>query len=236
MALLKKKRESPTSKKTSEFFKWGKFKNKPQQSWMLDMIRHLPTITIFIAFCLFVIATTYYPGGTTNSANTVGYSWSENFICSLFAPHALNGDLNPARYIAIPSMFLLCLALGTMFKLISVKVKSIIHKNAIEIGGIGAMVYGFLAVTPIHDLVISIGLIFSLAALLATTHILYIEGRWLLFGWGVISLALLLISAAIYYGNLFYNLLPVVQKVSWFTQVGWLIAVYYRHITQEGDI
>jgi hypothetical protein len=199
------------------------------------MIRHLPTITIAIAFCLFIIAMSYYPGGTTTSASTVGYSWSQNFLCSLFAPYALNGEINPARYTAISAMFLLCVALGTMFKLISVKVKPKIHKNAIEIGGIGAMVYGFFAVTPIHDLVISIGFIFSLAALSAITHILYIERRWLLFVWGVIGLALSLISAAMYYGNLFYNFLPVVQKVSWFTHVGWLIAVYYRDIpSQEG--
>ncbi|MFY9225660.1 MAG: hypothetical protein WAQ98_23485, partial [Blastocatellia bacterium] len=92
---------------------------------------------------------------------------------------------------------------------------------------------GFFAVTPIHDLVISIGFIFSLAALSAITHILYIERRWLLFGWGVIGLALSLISAAMYYGNLFYNFLPIVQKVSWFTHVGWLIAVYYRDIRPE---
>lgn len=197
------------------------------------MIRHLPTITIVIAFCLFIIAMSYYPGGTTTSANTVGYSWSQNFLCSLFAPYALNGEINPARYTAILAMFLLCAALGTMFKLISVRVKLTIHKNAIEIGGIGAMVYGFFAVTPIHDLVISIGLVFSLAALSAITHILYTERRWLLFGWGVIGLALSLISSVIYYGNLFYNLLPIVQKVTWFTHVGWLIVIYYKYIPQE---
>lgn len=91
-----------------------------------------------------------------------------------------------------------------MFRRISINVRSSrVHKKTIEIGGIGALVYGFLAVTRMHDLMVSIGLLFSLAALLAATHALYIERRWLLFVWGSICLAMSLVSAAMYYGNVF---------------------------------
>jgi hypothetical protein len=33
-----------------------------------------------------------------------------------------------------------------------------------------------------HDLMVTIGLLFSLVALVATAHALYAERRWLLFG------------------------------------------------------
>jgi hypothetical protein len=95
------------------------------------------------------------------------------------------------------------------------------------------MVYAFLVATPMHDLMVSIGLLFSLAALLATAHMLYIERLWLLFGWGTVFIALKLVSAAMYYGNVFYGLLPVLQKVSLATGVGWLLAVYYTQFGQE---
>lgn len=73
-----------------------------------------------------------------------------------------------------------------MFRRISINVRSSrVHKKTIEIGGIGALVYGFLAVTRMRDLMVSIGLLFSLAALLAATHALYIERRWWLFAWGI---------------------------------------------------
>ena len=176
---------------------------------------HLPAIGVLAALCLFVVAAIYYPGGTMDSASAVGYSWAHNFVSSLFASRALNGAANPARYIAVPAMLLLCVSLGIMFRRISINVRSSRRaKKTIEIGGIGEMVYGFLAVTRMRDLMVSIGLLFSLAALLAATHALYIERRWLLFAWGSICIELSLVSAAMYYGNVFYGFLPVVQKVS----------------------
>ena len=63
---------------------------------------HLPVIGVLAAFCLFVVAAIYYPGGTMDSASTVGYSWAHNFVSSLFASRAPNGAANPARYIAVP--------------------------------------------------------------------------------------------------------------------------------------
>jgi predicted acyl esterase len=57
---------------------------------------HLPLLGIVISMCLFFVATTYYPGGTADSATSVGYDWAHNFISSLFAAKALNGA--PVRY------------------------------------------------------------------------------------------------------------------------------------------
>jgi hypothetical protein len=75
---------------------------------------HLPVIGIAVALSLFVVATIHYPGGTMGSASTVGYSLGHNFISSLFASHALNGAANPARYIAIPALLLLCVSFGAL--------------------------------------------------------------------------------------------------------------------------
>lgn len=201
----------------------------------MKFMNHLPVVGIAVALCLFVVAAIHYPGGTMSSASTVGYSWAHNFISSLFAPRALNGAVNPARYIAIPAMLFLCASLGMVFSRISRKARSRAHKKAIEIGGIGAAVYGFLIATPMHNLMISIGLLFSLAALLATTHMLYIERRWWLFGWGTLCLTLSLVSASMYYGKLLYGLLPVIQKVSLASCVGWLLSVYYTQVGQDEE-
>src|SRR4029077_1876491 len=110
----------------------------------LKLRSHLPLLGIVVSVCLFFVATTYYPGGTTDSAATVGYEWAHNFVCSLFAPIALNGAANPARYVAIPAMLVLCVSLGVLFKSISNKSTSRIQRKAIEIGGIGSAVYTVL--------------------------------------------------------------------------------------------
>jgi hypothetical protein len=197
--------------------------------------RHLPTAGIALAVGLFVGAAIRYPGGSTDSAATVGYSWTHNFISSLFAPRALNGAANPARFIAIAAMFVMCLSLGAVFLRLSRQVGSRAHRKTIEIGGIGAMIYSFLVVTPTHDLMVTFGLVFGLAALIATTHLLYVERRWSLFFGGSLSIALTLSAATMYYGNVFSGLLPLMQKVSLTAGVGWLLFVHYARRSPERE-
>jgi hypothetical protein len=144
--------------------------------------KHLPAIGVVVSLGLFVVAASRYPGGTMSSPTTTGYCWSQNFISSLFAPRALNGAPNPARFVATPALMVLCLSLGLVFVLISTKARSLVHKKTIQIAGIGSMVYGVLVATPMHDLMVTIGLAFSLVAMLATTHLLLVERRWSLFG------------------------------------------------------
>ena len=194
----------------------------------MKLRHHTPLIAIAAGLCLFFLATRYYPGGTSDSDVTVGYSWTHNFISSLFASHALNGSANPARYIAIPAMLLVCVGLALMFRRISASVGSRVHRKLIEIGGIGSMVYAFLVVTPMHDLMVSIALLFALVALIATLHALYVERLWLPFAGGAVCIALLSLAAVSYYGKVFYGLLPLLQKASMAACVGWLSWLQYR--------
>lgn len=189
--------------------------------------RHLPLIGILTSVFLFVLSAAQYPGGTSNSANSVGYDWAHNFISTLFAASALNGAENPARRIAIPAWLIFCVSIGALFEMISRKGSSKFHKKAIEIGGIGSAIYAFLVITPMHDVLVSIALLFFLTAVLATVHLLYIERHMRLFCAGMICLALLLISAAMYYGNVFFGMLPVAQKLTFASCVGWLLALNY---------
>ena len=94
------------------------------------------------------------------------------------------------------------------------------------------MVYAFLVVTPMHNLMIDIALPFGLIALLAILHGLYVGGRSRLFFGGVVCIALILLSATMYYGSLLFALLPVMQKVSLLSSVGWLLAVHYAMLSQ----
>lgn len=196
---------------------------------------HGPTIGLLASACLFVLAAAYYPGGTTFSASTVGYDWTRNFIATLFAPTALNGSANAARSFAIPAMLLLCASLAFVFKNISRKAKSKVHRKTIEIAGIGSMVYSSLVVTPMHNLMVNIGLLFFVAAVLATLHALYVERELRLLLVGLLGLVLLLVSAVMYYGNVLYELLPIFQKASFIACAGWLVAVHYSEFGGTAD-
>jgi hypothetical protein len=57
-------------------------------------------------------------------------------------------------------MSVFCTSIGVLFRNISSKVKSRFHRKTIEIGGIGTAIYAFLVITPMHDLLVSIALLF----------------------------------------------------------------------------
>jgi hypothetical protein len=196
---------------------------------------HLPLIGILVSVFLFVLSAAYYPGGTSDSAHSVGYDWTRNFISTLFAVTALNGAANPARRLAIPAMLIFCVSIGVLFRNISRKGKSKFHRRTIEIAGIGTAIYAFLVVTPMHDLLVSIALLFFVVAVLATLHMLYTDRHVWLFWVGMICLTSLLMSAVMYYGNVLFGVLPVVQKLSFAACVGWLLALHYAKFRAEGD-
>lgn len=199
----------------------------------MSLLRHLPTVGVVAGVCLLIVGASQYPGGTMWDENTVGHRWAENFLSQLFAAKALNGEDNAARYFAIPGMLILCANIGVMFWLLSRPIPYRVHKKIIEIGGIGSVVYSFLIVTPMHDLMVNISLAFTLVAQLATLHLLTLERRWLLFAWGSLGVAILLANAAMYYGEFWWKLLPIGQKVTFAVNISWVVAVYYARIGVE---
>jgi hypothetical protein len=192
--------------------------------------KHLPLAGVALSLALFVVAATRYPGGTLQSPNSVGYDWSRNFLSSLFTPQALNGAPNAARPFAVVALFVMSLALALLWVRIAATASSRAHKKTIEIAGIGSAVYGFLVATPMHDLMVTIGIVFSATAMVALIHMLYIERRWSLFAMGALSLAIVGVTATMYYGHALYGALPVIQKLSVASCTGWLVCVYYARL------
>ncbi|MCK5943260.1 MAG: hypothetical protein KAI24_14870 [Planctomycetes bacterium] len=195
----------------------------------MPFLRHLPTLGIAAATSLGILAASRYPGGTHADPATAGYRWAENFVCTLFAPEAFNGEPNAARAPAIAALLLLCASLALLFFMISRSTSSRRHRSTIEISGIGTAVYTALVATPMHDLMVTIGLGFGLVAFLSVAHLMLRERRAGLVLWGGAVVTLKLASAVSYYGDVMFEWLPLLQKVGIATVLGWLLAVHYRN-------
>ncbi|MCA1801897.1 MAG: hypothetical protein LC662_05520 [Rhodothermaceae bacterium] len=200
------------------------------------MKKHWPVLGALCSLLLFLVAAYIYPGGTMASAQTVGYDWTNNTISALFQPNALNGDTNHARYFAIPAMLVYCLTLVFIFRTVSKNSVSKFHRKTIEIAGIGFAVYAFLIVTPMHNLMVSIALIFFIVTVVSMLHNLYLQKNKLLLVIGIMCISIPLINATLYYGDFIYEILPVVQKTGAFACAVWFSLVYYydqRKITNQ---
>jgi hypothetical protein len=101
---------------------------------------------------LIVIATLDYPGGSLVDKNSIGFSWSKNFLSNLFAPKAINSSENPGRIWAIIGMAFHSVGYGIFFINMSKKISSRQWAGILKIIGVTNIIFIFLIATPLHDL------------------------------------------------------------------------------------
>lgn len=190
------------------------------------MRRYAPLFGLSISLVVLILAAGRYPGG---------YDWVDQSVSSLFQPTALNGELNAARFLSATAVVIFCVSMATVFAAISKSGPTRIHRKTVQIAGIGSMVYAALVVTPMHDVLIGVALLFFVTAMLALFHGLYLQRRrWMLLS-GLACLAVVLGNATMYYGNLLYGFLPVVQKLSIVLWVSWLFCLYFAKSRASAD-
>ena len=183
----------------------------------LLMRRFFPFFGVLSSAVLLVVAAGRYPGS---------YDWVNQSVSSLFQPNALNGEENAARPLSALAVLLFCLSIAVVFATIARKGPTRFHRDTIQIGGIGSMVYAALAVTPMHDLMVGLALLFFMTAMVTIFHWLYLGRRFGMLGAGVVCLAMTLSNATMYYGEVLYGFLPIVQKLSLISWVSWLLSIY----------
>jgi len=176
----------------------------------------LPLAGILASLALFASAAAHYPGG---------YRLTGDFISTLFASLTPAGVDNAARPIAIAAMLVFCASVGLLFELVSRQASQKGLAKIIQIGGIGSMVYAFLVVTPMHDLLVGIALLFFFPAMFAALALVYRDGRPALFWAGILCLGLMIVASTMYYGHVAWQLLPLAQKSSMGACTCWLLTL-----------
>ena len=189
--------------------------------------KHSVLLGIIIALLLLFIATIQYPGGSQYSSNSVGYDWQNNYISNLFSPKAVNGLSNMSRPWAICGMLFLCASFTLFFISFSKKIPSKLSANIIKYCGIGAMLFAFLAVTPYHDLGVTVASIlivismFYIMVFVFTTKLLFLK---------VLCVVCLVVSYScnyMYYSRFHIALLPIAQKIDLLIALIWVLCLQY---------
>ncbi|CCG99688.1 hypothetical protein FAES_1678 [Fibrella aestuarina BUZ 2] len=194
---------------------------------LIMLTKHTTLIGLVVALLLLAVAAAHYPGGSYWDAHSVGYDWTTNYLCNLFSEQAVNGLANPARPWAIAGMLLLCISFGVFFVRFSRRIPSKSASAVIAYGGVGAMLFAFLVITPYHDLMIGIA---SFLSLLALFYVFVFIMKSKLLGFKLVTISYLLVLYAnnyIYYTQHFLKLLPIMQKISFLIGVIWMLGLEY---------
>ncbi|PZF72466.1 hypothetical protein [Taibaiella soli] len=183
--------------------------------------------TTMLAVLLLIIAMAVYPGGERDNAHSVGFDWTKNYISNLFPAKAINGASNTSRPFAIAGMFFISLSFGIFFYNFSKKINSKHARLVIRYGGIAAALFEFFAVTPYHDLMLTIADVFLLLSVFYITVFLF-KARLVLLGLlCCLFLACMYTLTYIYFSGSLWNILPVIQKVQIVLGIIWMLSLEY---------
>ena len=113
---------------------------------------------VAISLILMIIATSIYPGGTMFDKNSVGFDWTKNFISNLFSTKALNGSENSSRIWACLGMIILPFSYAIFFINMAKKIPEKNAGNILKYLGAANILFMFLIVTPLHDLMLNLSI------------------------------------------------------------------------------
>lgn len=197
---------------------------KNNRIWLLT-----PLAGTLLFVILYVVATLLYPGGSQADKTAKGFSWVNNYWCNLLNEHAINGEINPARPIALASMITLCLTLSFFWFHFPRHINfSKASRLRIQICGIAAMFTALFIFTGSHDIVIDISGVLGLVALIGTFTGLYKNKWYALFWFGIFNLILMLVNNFFYYKTGLLIYLPVIQKITFASYLLWFCMIDIR--------
>ncbi|MBK7427508.1 MAG: hypothetical protein IPI60_11015 [Saprospiraceae bacterium] len=209
-----------------------KSNTKQKAAWLLA-----PVFGTILFVILYITAIFFYPGGSQVDKNAIGFSLVNNYWCNLLNDVAINGEINPAKPIAMAGLAVLCLTLALFWQLFPKHInpgKPV--KLTIQISGILAMAIAFLLFTNIdHDLVTNLASFFGILATMGTLTGLYKIKWYGLFVFGLFNFLLVGLNAYVYYDKDLIIYLPVIQKISFASFLIWVCSIdinLYRRITK----
>lgn len=200
---------------------------------MNQLIRkHSVLICAAISVILIVIAAFVYPGGSFIDKNSVGFDWTKNFFSNLFASKAMNGLENASRIWAIMGMAFHSVAYGIFFTHMSKKIPSRHTKTVLKVIGVANIVFSFLIVTPLHDIMVTI------SGTLTLIGMFYITVFILMTKLHVFKVCCILYMLTFYFTMYLYGaghlgLLAIMQKVTLVSSMLLILALEY--FTKQAD-
>ncbi len=189
-------------------------------------------IGVVISLTLMIIAISIYPGGSMFDTNSVGFGWTKNFISNLFAPKALNGSENPSRIWAYLGMIFLPLTYALFFLNMSKKIPERNATNILKVAGVVNILFTFLIITPLHDLMLNISITLFWTCMVVIT-VFILKTRLHLFKFLCVVCLLIFYYSLYLWGTNDWDLLPIVQKVNFINST--LLILGLEYFTKQED-
>ena len=187
---------------------------------------------LIISLSSLSIAISFYPGGTYQDKNSIGFDWSKNYICNLFETKALNGTQNSSIIWAYIGMFFYSISCAIFFVNMSKKIPDKTSAIIIKYAGIFTMPLTFLVATLLHDIMLTISnFLFWTCITCITAFILRTHHHFLKF-YSVICMFIFYYAVYIHTSSN-WDLLPIISKVNSISTI--LLILGLEYYTKKED-
>jgi membrane-associated HD superfamily phosphohydrolase len=183
-------------------------------------------IGVVFSLILIMIAISIYPGGTMFDEYSIGFDWTKNFMSNLFGTKALNGAENPSRIWAFSGMILLPFTYAVFFINMAKKIPDKNAANILKYGGVANILFTFLTVTRLHDIMLIISTTLFWTCLFIIT-VFILKTRLHLFKFFCIISLLVFYYGVYLWGTSEWSLLPIMQKVNFVSSTLLILGLEY---------
>ncbi len=198
--------------------------------------KNLVLLGLILSICLLFVAGFVYPGGSPKNINSVGYSFTENYISNLLEYKAVNGMENNARPFGVIGVVLLGLSSGLAFVRLSQKINLKKYSVVIKYLGVLLIIFSFLITIPsLHNLMVTFSSIATLLLVFYVTILLVKSKLQLLKLTSIILLAIFYGAAYMYFTKTGLDYLPTVQKIIHILQIIWILGLEYFTTKKDFD-
>lgn len=198
----------------------------------------MPVGGTIIFIILYLIATFLYPGGSQADKNSTGFSWANNYWCTLLNETAINGKYNAAKPVAFAAMAVLCFTLSYFWFIFPKKAPTGKYiRLTIQITGILAMAASLFLPTDInHDIITNAASLFGLIAVAGTLILLFRLKWYWLFAFGLFNILLTALNNYLYYSPEGIIYLPIIQKITFAAFLIWVCCISLKIYKNERKI
>ncbi len=192
------------------------------------LVKFLPTIGIFLFVCIYIYASTLYPGGSRADINSMGFDWSNNHWCNLMSKYGLNGIQNKARPIAITGITILCASMIMFFFQFANHFENNRNwKMIIKISGALAMLSATFIFTVYHDIMTTILSISGTLVIIGMIRALHKNHLPFFMVIGILCMVIIGINNFFYYNEDLTLYSPIVQKIAFVLILSWTVGLNF---------
>ncbi len=192
------------------------------------LVKFLPTIGIFLFVCIYIYASTLYPGGSRADINSMGFDWGNNHWCNLMSEYGLNGIQNKARPIAITGITILCSSMIMFFFQFANHFENNRNwKMIIKISGALAMLSATFIFTVYHDIMTTILSISGTLVIIGMIRALYKNHLPFFMVIGILCMVIIGINNFFYYNEDLTLYSPIVQKIAFVLILSWTVGLNF---------